>query len=567
MNRLRDGRTGPHGPGGRRRSTADAAGRWPWSVMAGLAAVALTACGGGGGGDDDSAQAHCDDLASAAALPDTTASASYAAAGAVEINGVALPAHCIYEGRTAERTGVDGHQYAIGFRVRLPEDWNGRLLFEGGGGNDGSLRNTVGPSVGAVGELQPAMAAGYAVVSTDGGHEGSSGADFATDPQARIDHAYHAYDVSAVNAKAVVKAQYGREPDHNYFYGCSGGGRQGMMFTQRFPDYFDGVIVHAPAMRVSSGATIAAMWNHIALTDIAPIEDGAPILSQALSDTDLALLSNSIQSACDDLDGLADGMVNNFQACHYDPAVLQCAGDKTDRCLTAGQVGALQAIFDGPADSSGTPLYVGQVTDPAVDQPGWRAWTLGTSTDATPNSAYAALMSDALRWEFFWPSDPDFDILDFDFDADPLRMQAESSIYDTYRDDELTAFQAHGGKLMFMHGLADPIFSAHDTVDYLERLAANNGGMAATADFARLFALPGENHCGGGRATDQVDVLTPMVQWVEEGVAPDRIVAAASATHAIFPNRTRPLCAYPAYAQYNGSGDPEDEANFSCVVP
>jgi feruloyl esterase len=205
------------------------------------------------------------------------------------------------------------------------------------------------------------------------------------------------------------------------------------------------------------------------------------------------------------------------------------------------------------------------VADPAIDQPGWRAWTLGSSTTATPGSLYNLLMADALRWEFFTPPDPTFVALNFNIDTDPARMAAYSSVYDTYADDSLAPYKARGGKLMFVHGLADPIFSAHDTVDYYERLAAKNGGIATTQAFARLFTVPGENHCSGGRATDQFDVLTPMVNWVEKGEAPDTILAGASATNPLFANRTRPLCPYPKFAKYSGTGSVESAASFVCA--
>jgi hypothetical protein len=144
-------------------------------------------------------------------------------------------------------------------------------------------------------------------------------------------------------------------------------------------------------------------------------------------------------------------------------------------------------------------------------------------------------------------------------------MVAYSSVYDAYADDRLTAFKDRGGKLMFLHGMADPIFSAYDTMDYYERLAANNGGIDATQSFSRLFLLPGENHCAGGRATDRVDPLTAMVDWVEKDEAPSALPAAAAPDHPLFPNRTRPLCPYPAYARYNASGDVESASSFTCV--
>ncbi|NUZ07021.1 tannase/feruloyl esterase family alpha/beta hydrolase [Piscinibacter koreensis] len=540
-------------------------------AVLGLSILAALAGCGGGDGDDDAAAVPlnateaCANVASAG-LAATTLAAQHNADGAATVAGTALNAHCVVDGKTNERIGINGKTFQIGFRLRMPDNWNGRLVFVGGGGNDGSVGNAVGPNVGPITAMVPAIQQGYAVVSTDGGHTGGAGADFGSDSIARVDHAYNAFDVTAVNAKALIAKRYGRGPDKSYFIGGSGGGRQGMMFTQRFPSYFDGVIASYPAMRVASGGTIGAMWNHIQFTAIAPVENGAPILSKAYSDADLNLTAAKILEQCDALDGTADGMVNNFKACHFDPVVLQCPGAKTATCLTAPQVTALRRLFSGPVNSAGTSLYVGQVTDPGISTAGWRAWALGSSTTATPDSRYVTLMQDALRWEFFTPPDPTFNGLAFNFDTDPARMAWTSSIYDTYRDDRLTAYKARGGKLMFVHGLADPIFSAKDTVDYVERLAANNGGMTAAQAFVRLFLMPGAVHGPGGRSTDLVDLLTPMVEWVEKGNAPDSLLAGAPANHAWFPNRTRPLCPYPTFAKYRGSGSIESAASFSCEV-
>jgi len=536
----------------------------PLAVLA--AATLLAACGDGNDDPEEpSLQARCEALA-ASAPPVTMVKAVYNAAGAASAAGVGLPAHCQVDAATNARTGVDGKSYAIGYRLRLPDTWNGRLVFVGGGGNDGNVGTAVGPNTGTPNAQSPALLGGWAVVSTDGGHTGGSAADFGTDPLARMDHAYNAYDKTAVNAKLLIAARYGRGPDKSYFVGCSGGGRQGMMFTQRFPTYFDGVAATAPAIRVSSGATAAAMWNNQQLTAAAPVENGSAILSKAFSNADLTLAANSILGACDALDGAADGMVANTAACRWSPAVLQCSGAKTDTCLSTSQVTALQRIFDGPKNSAGVQVYAGQGVDPAIDQPGWRSWTLGSSTTATPNSNYNLLMADALRWEFFTPPDPTFQALSFNIDTDPLRMAAYSSVYDAYADDQLAGYKARSGKLLFVHGMADPIFTANDTIDYYQRLAAKNGGVAATQAFARLFLVPGMNHCSGGRATDQYDLLTTLVDWVEKGTAPTSISAAASPTNAFFPRRTRPLCAWPTFAKYKGSGSLEDAANFSCAA-
>ncbi|MFO1268897.1 MAG: tannase/feruloyl esterase family alpha/beta hydrolase [Rubrivivax sp.] len=482
--------------------------------------------------------------------------------------GPMLAAHCRLTGRMAERTGVDGKPYHIGFELRLPSQWNGRLLYQGGGGNDGILRPAIGPQA-APGY---ALNRGFAVVTTDAGHQGAD-ASFGFDPQARVDNAYAAHDRVATVAKELVRRHYARPAERSYFIGCSGGGRQGMMFTQRFPQHFDGVIAMAPAMRVSKGATIAAAWDTQALAAIAPRgADGWPVLSQALGDGDLALLRKGILDACDATDGIADGIVSNPAACKFDPRALMCAseqdrkGDKTPQCLAPVQVGALRRMFAGAQDSNGRALYFGWPWDPGVGhaQNDWRMWRLGTAAAGTPpNSRHVFLMQDALQGYFVTPPDRSLTVFNFNFDRDPARMDAHAWMFNTADDVDLAAFRARGGKLLFAHGLADPIFSPLEMIDYYQRLSAKHGA-GATRDFSRLFLIPGMGHCQGGAATDSWDGLGALVEWVEKGRAPDRIVASGTA---VFPGRTRPLCPYPQYARYNGSGNIEDAANFSCVAP
>ena len=471
--------------------------------------------------------------------------------------GPLLAAHCRIQGRMNERTGADGKPYHIGFELRLPAQWNGRLLYQGGGGNDGVIRPAIGPQA-APGY---ALNRGFAVVTTDAGHQGPD-ASFGFDPIARVDNAYNAHDKVAVTAKELVKRWYRKPADHAYFIGCSGGGRQGMMFTQRFPSYFDGVIAMAPAMRVSKGATIAAAWDTQALNAIAPTgADGRKVLSQALTDADLGLLRNRILQACDAQDGLADGLVSNPAACKFDVRTLACSGAKDANCLAPAQVGALQKMFGGPQDSAGRKLYFPWPWDPGMGHPAndWRLWKLGTATSGAPNSRHVFLMQDALQGYFVTPPDRSLTVFGFDFDRDPQRMDAYDWIFDTEKDVDLAGFRARGGKLLLAHGMADPIFSPLESQDYYERLAAKHG--AATGDFARLFQIPGMGHCAGGAATDSWDGLGALVDWVEKGQAPQRIVARGTT---VFPNRSRPLCPYPQHAQYKGSGDPEDAASFSC---
>jgi feruloyl esterase len=380
--------------------------------------------------------------------------------------------------------------------------------------------------------------------------------------QARLDNAYAAHERVAVTAKELLQRHYSKGPDKSYFIGCSGGGRQAMMFTQRFPAYFDGVIAMAPAMRVSSGATIAAAWDTQALQAIAPAgADGKPILSRALSDADLGLVRKGILDACDAQDGITDGLVSNPAACKFNVASLQCQGAKTDACLAPGQVQALQKIFTGAKNSSGQALYATWPWDAGIGHPAndWRNWKLGNSQTAQANSRHVFLMQDALQGYFVTPPDRSLSMYQFNFDRDPARMAAHSWIFDTAADAKLAAFKARGGKLLLAHGMADPIFSADEVVDYYQRMQREHAGSAA--EFARLFLIPGMGHCQGGAATDNWDGLGALVEWVEQGKAPERIVASGST---VFPGRTRPLCTWPRYAHYKGTGNPEDAANFEC---
>jgi feruloyl esterase len=290
------------------------------------------------------------------------------------------------------------------------------------------------------------------------------------------------------------------------------------------------------------------------------------VLSRAFSNDDLELVSRSVLQACDASDGATDGMVQQAAACQFEPGRLRCAGDKTPNCLTAAQVDALSRAFAGPRDSAGRALYVRQLWDPGIAAPGWRQWKLGSSMTATPNAANTTLMAGALAYEFFTPPDPGFPITRFDFDRDPARLEAFSREYDTFRDAQLAAFHARGGKLLLFHGAADPIFSAAESIAYYQRLAENHGGVDAVSAWARLFLVPGMNHCAGGPATDAFDGLAAIVSWVEQAVAPTRIEARALPTSRFFPNRTRPLCPFPSYARYRGAGSLEDGANFTCAA-
>jgi Tannase and feruloyl esterase len=475
---------------------------------------------------------------------------------------VALPAYCLVRGVIERRTGFEGRPFGIGFELRLPANWTKRFLFQGGGGMDGAVRPALGWASGA--DLNPALARGFAVVSTDAGHTGAppvpeTDASFARDQQARIDNAYRSIDRVTMVSKALVTQYYGEPWKFAYFDGCSNGGRQGLMAMQRLPTYFDGIVSGAPAFRVTH-AGIGSAWETIAFLKIAPKDDsGRLIVSRAYSDADLKLVSDGVLKVCDTRDGLADGLVMNAGACRFDPAVLACRGAKTATCLTRDQVAVLKKAFDGPRNSRGESLYSDFPWDPGLAAPGWRAWKLGSSTTPEADSRDVLLMLSGLKGYFAYPFDPNFDPLKFDFDKDAARVDDTAALQDP-TSTQVSTFVQRGGKILLYHGMADPVFSARDTARYYERLARDNGGMEQTLGFARYFEVPGMNHCSDGPALDNFDALGAVVNWVENGKAPE----ALPATGAAFPGVSRPLCVYPKHAQYKGTGATSDIASFEC---
>src|SRR5689334_13760886 len=283
--------------------------------------------------------------------------------GALRVEAT-LPAYCRVDGTIDERTGSDGKPYAIGFAVALPENWNGRFLFQGGGG----LNGTVGLPIGAQASgSTPALARGYAVVSTDSGHKGVVfDSSFFNEQEATLNFLYQAIGKVAPVGKAIVAAHYGKDADRSYFVGCSTGGREAMIMSQRYPRYFDGIVAGAPAMRTNF-SNLADKYVTVALNSVAPKdESGKPITAKALSESDKKLVVDSLLKACDAKDGVADGMVFDAKGCGFDPKSLVCKGAKTDSCLTAAQAGAIAKGFAGPKDSHGREVYPGWFYDTGI---------------------------------------------------------------------------------------------------------------------------------------------------------------------------------------------------------
>ncbi|MBM4268814.1 MAG: tannase/feruloyl esterase family alpha/beta hydrolase [Deltaproteobacteria bacterium] len=535
-------------------------------------AIALAACGG----DDDPPPASTGPAVEPG--PNGCASLAGLSLERTEVLGVewnaatsgvfAEPAHCKVQGVIDRRTGVDGVEYGIRFEVRLPDSWNGRFYFQGGFGTDGALSPALGPF--ALGGN--ALTEGYAVATTDAGHT-SAGPEFGRDPKARIDYGYVALDQTTLRAKDLIGRYYGRAPEYSYLSGCSNGGRQGMVAAQRFPQYFDGILAGNPGFRLPQTA-LSEAWNTQAVAEIATGVDasGKPDLGSTFSDDDLRLLERGILDACDDRDGLADGIVYDFFACTFDPGALECAGAKTPDCLTAGQVSALRKIFGGPRSSRGEALYSDFPWDAGLTSPlAFRSWILGTP--GTGGALNASLGAGALTYIFVTPppatDDPLAYVLGFDFDVDAPKIFAtsgefsESSVsFMTADSTSRDAFREHGGKLLIYHGASDAVFSVNDTIRWWEALDAEEGGSAAS--FVRLFSVPGMGHCGsGGISTDRFDAFPALVDWVERGIAPDRIEATATAASP-WPGRTRPLCPHPQQPRYRGSGSIESADSFDC---
>jgi len=452
---------------------------------------------------------------------------------------VAAPApHCRVDGVIDERTGRDGKQYGIGFAVALPANWNGRFLFQGGGGLNGSVQP---PAGGQYAGQQSALARGFAVASTDSGHQGAvfDGSFFA-DQQAALDFLYQAVPEVTLVAKAIVLRHYGKPQQHAYFVGCSTGGREAMLMSQRYPTYFDGIVAAAPAARTSF-SNLGLRYATAALNAIAPRDaQGKPQTRAALSDSDRKLLIDGVLEACDVLDGNKDGFIFAPQNCRFDPGTLACKGDKQEGCLSAAQVNAIRAVVQGPRTTAGRQVYPGYFYDTGI------ANTQG------------------LAGVLAGPMIPEGRPVEIPFDVDAAAaeaMDARAMVGDSSDWTNLSTFRGRGGKLIFLHGVSDPWFSAQESVRYYEQLGRDNAGVPL-AEWSRLFLVPGMGHCGGGaRTLDQFDMLTAVVDWVESGRAPERVVATGKSA----PGESRPLCPYPRHAQYPGSGDAHEAANYNCL--
>jgi Tannase and feruloyl esterase len=534
-----------------------------------------------------------------------------------------LPEHCQVQGILQSRTGVSGpfstpQAYGTTFEIRLPTVWNGRYMFQGGGGTEGSLPAATGSQTGTAGF--PELRNGWAVASQNGGHQSSLLPPtipatptspsilqvnmFFTDAQAVKDWAYNSIDVTTQTAKYLIDAYYGRPADRTYFVGCSTSGRQGMAMSQRFPEYYDGIIAGDP-FYLPPDISLSETWGLEQIISISPKDaNGNPIYIQGFPVSDQNLFTNAILAACDALDGLVDGVIDNLAGCRFDPETfvfpssgpygsiapgmpLQCAGPKTATCLTPAQVTAVKKIAQGPRTSSGSrivspdgTLLSGYPFDGGFMMPsGIPTRDIGTATTPPGN---IGLGSGQLPLFWFTVPDPNYNPLTVNYDTDIGLVTASSPAVNNSPD--ISRFVRRGGKLIFYHGLSDSGPPWPYTVDYLHAVERHFGrgrghdgsrdGRSGVGDFMKLYLVPNMGHCGGNASTDRFDMLTPMVNWIENGTAPDTVVATGvnfSSTLGTLTGlpttRSRPLCPYPQTLRYTGpaGGDISVAANYSCT--
>lgn len=468
---------------------------------------------------------------------------------------------------SAALVGTGGSQYCdvtgwivpqTAFEVRLPiSTWQGRYLQLGCGGNCGVISFGVSPAA----DTGVALTDNTFAVATDNeGHTSTGSLDVwaaggETNPL-RVQFGFLADHVTAVVAKHLIQTFYGQDPAYSYFDGYSDGGRTAIMEAQRYPDDFNGIVAGAPAIEITY-----AMESFIWAADHLLTSSG-----QAIFDTSaITTLHNAALAACDGTDGLVDGQISDPRLCHWDPATIECSSTLTSNCLTASQVAAAQAMYEGPQTSDGTYLW-----------PGGEAYG---SELAWPSFAGAgvALGTSFTKYMLF-PHDrpPDYTYQGFKFDVKTWEEMADmAKVYNAnnFNDPDLNRFDRAGGKLIVWQSWADEAAGPYSTLDWYAQVEDHVRGLtaaqrlSATQGFARVFMLPGGSHgqSAAGIPYDE-SILPSLVAWVEAGQAPQEITASETdGTGAVV--RTYPLYPYPARAKYVGSGDVDDAANWVPATP
>src|SRR5688500_8003015 len=443
----------------------------------------------------------------------------------------------------------------IAFEVNLPDRWNRRFYMTGNGGLAGQAVDAMNNA-----DRTAGLSNGFVHAMTNTGHDAQkepSGSFVLSNPQKAIDYAYRAVHVAADLAKKIARDYYAQPVQFSYWNSCSNGGRQGLLEAQRYPDDFDGIVANAPWVD-QTGFAVGAMWNQKAMTQ-------APV-----TPAKMVLVAQKVMEKCDALDGLKDGLVDDPRVCQFDAVrdVPACtAGVDGADCLTASQAATINAVYSGPK-SKGKPFMSGfmpgsEAVNTAANgttQSGW----VGAIVPAQPGAKPADfnLAEGVMRYLILDPPKADYDAMTFDYDKDTALVSRWSKLADA-KEADLSKFRKSGGKLIMTYGWADQILQPMMGVKYYEAVMAKHG--KSTADFARLFMVPGMAHCAGGGGTDQNDAVRAGIERVEKNKAPDSLLASKIVKGAVV--RSRPLCPYPQVARYKGQGSIDEAANFSCVAP
>jgi feruloyl esterase len=485
----------------------------------------------------------CESLAKLA-LPDTTITmAESVAAGAFTIppgglpipGGVSaknLPAFCRVAATIKPTSDSD-----IRVEVWLPASaWNGKFQAIGNGGWIGAIIYQ---------PMTAALARGYATAGTDTGHQGGvMDASFALGHLEKVtDFGYRAVHEMTVKAKALISAFYGDAPKYSYWNGCSSGGKQGLKEAQKFPDDFNGIIAGAPA-NYWTHLTAASVW-----VGMITHKDPASFVPPAK----FPVIHKAVLEACDALDGLKDGVIDDPRRCHFDLNTIECKKGDAPDCLTAAQADVVRQIY-APATNPRTKKVVYPGLEPGSEL-GWGLLAGGKEPAEIGATHYRYIVYKDPKWD--WHS------LDLDKSIALADELDNGTINAT--DPNLKPFFSHGGKLLMYHGWADPLIASENSIDYYQSVLAATGGAKKAASSIRLFMAPGMDHCFGGEGPNVFDAVPVIEQWVENGKTPDQIVASHMKGAAA--DRTRPLCPYPQVARYKGSGSIDDAANFTCVQP
>ena len=436
---------------------------------------------------------------------------------------------------------------AIRVEVRMPtQDWNGRIMF-----------STVGGGAGSIGDVTSLLARGFAMASTDTGHEGQD-MTFLAQPEATIDYAYRGVHLATIFAKAAVHKFYGEPASYSYLSGCSNGGRAALMEAIRFPADYDGIIAGAPAFRFEEFAS----WM---------VGGSAQQAQHPLTVESMAVLDENSRRACDNLDGVEDGVINDPRLCtqeRLDLDRLACAVGQTTPCLTPGQIETARYMYADQRDDQGHLVSPGVL--PGAENAGdWAFWML--TNNMLGSESLIGSMDDTLS--MLMRHESGFDIENFDPNNDRAQLAPAMAVTDVQTAD-LSEFEARGGKLIMYQGWNDYPLRPQRAIAYLEQAQGHHGGRQKTEEFFRLFMVPGMVHCAAGPGAWVADYVDPLVQWREQGDAPDRIEAktgmkrfSMDRLQPYVPSEddfTRPLCVYPELARYTGRGDNRSSENYAC---